>query len=172
MTGSLLVRIFEHNNWANLELVRACAELSDEQLDAEPQIAAPGSIRRTLEHLVGSQDGYLAQITRNEDPDDWDSPPTFIDLEKTASTSGEGLIALARDPSSDLLTTAYRKDEYRIDPWVVMVQALHHGAEHREQICSMISALGLEPPRLAGWSYGRVTGGLSVTDVSGEGSGG
>lgn len=169
MSESLLVRVFEHNTWANLELIRACAELSDEQLDLEPQTATKGTIRRTLEHLVGSQDGYLAQLARSEDPGDWETPPTLADLEEYARSSGEGLIELARDPASELLTTAFLKDEYRIEPWVVMVQALHHAAEHREQICSMISSLGLEPPRLAGWSYGRVLGGLREINKAGDG---
>jgi uncharacterized damage-inducible protein DinB len=35
-----------------------------------------------------------------------------------------------------------------------MVQVLNHATEHREQICSMLSALGITPPDLDGWAYG------------------
>jgi uncharacterized damage-inducible protein DinB len=55
MAESILVRLFEHNNWANLRIIRACSALSDAQLDAEPQSATKGSIRLTLIHLVASQ---------------------------------------------------------------------------------------------------------------------
>ena len=50
----ILVRLFEHNHWANLQLIQTCSALSAEQLDAEPQSATKGSIRLTLykNHLV------------------------------------------------------------------------------------------------------------------------
>ena len=63
MTESFLVKLFEHNNWANQKIFEACAALQDDQLDSEPQSATKGSIRRTLEHLVNSQRGYLALLT-------------------------------------------------------------------------------------------------------------
>jgi uncharacterized damage-inducible protein DinB len=37
-----------------------------------------------------------------------------------------------------------------------MVQVINHATEHREQITSMLSALGVTPPNLDGWSYGEV----------------
>ncbi len=47
MTENILGKLFEHNNWANLRIIQACSALSDEQLDAEPQSATKGSIRRS-----------------------------------------------------------------------------------------------------------------------------
>ena len=44
-----------------------------------------------------------------------------------------------------------------MEPWVVMVVVINHATEHREQISSMLSALGVTPPNLDGWSYGEVT---------------
>jgi len=41
-----------------------------------------------------------------------------------------------------------------------MVQAINHATEHREQIKSMLSALGVTPPRLDGGAYGRVANAL------------
>jgi uncharacterized damage-inducible protein DinB len=63
MAESILVKLFEHNNWANLRIIQACSALSDDQLDAEPQSATKGSIRLTLTHLVASQQGYLSLLT-------------------------------------------------------------------------------------------------------------
>ena len=71
MTENFLEKLFEHNNWANFQIIRACSVLSDEQLDAEPQSVTEGTIRRTLLHLVHSQLGYLSLLTMpvDERPD-------------------------------------------------------------------------------------------------------
>jgi uncharacterized damage-inducible protein DinB len=42
-----------------------------------------------------------------------------------------------------------------------MVQAINHATEHREQINSMLSTLGMTPPDLDGWSYGEVKNALT-----------
>ncbi len=41
-----------------------------------------------------------------------------------------------------------------------MVQAINHATEHREQIKSMFSALGVTPPDIDGWTYGEATNAL------------
>jgi uncharacterized damage-inducible protein DinB len=165
--GSLLIsenilgKLFEHNNWANLQIIRACSALSDEQLDAEPKSATKGSIRFTLWHLVASQQGYLALLAGIEPRFNWQSPPPFVELQEAASITGEGLLALARqEPSKPMKTQLQTKDGYSVEPWVVMVQVINHATEHREQISSMLSSLGVTPPDLDGWAYGEVTNAL------------
>jgi len=160
MTENFLEKLFEHNNWANLQIIQACSTLSDEQLDAEPQSATKGSIRQTLTHLVSSQHGYLSLLTLPVDARRRISP-AFAELQESASISGEGLLALARDESSKPLKTQLQTtDGFFVEPWVVMVQVINHATEHREQICSMLSALGVTPPDLDGWSYGEATNAL------------
>ncbi len=157
MTENILEKLFEHNNWANLQIIQACSALSDEQLDAEPQSATKGSIRRTLLHLVASQQGYLSLLTLPVEAR-LDVPLTFAELQESASVSGERLLALARGESSNTPKTRLQtKDGFYVEPWVVMVQVTNHATEHREQIKSMLSALGVTPPDLDGWSYGEVT---------------
>ena len=157
MAETILVKLFEHNNWANAQIIQACFALNDEQLDAEPQPATKGSIRRTLVHLVASQQGYLSLLTLPIEARH-DARPAFAELQEVASISGEGLLALARDePSKHLNTQLQTTDGYLVEPWVVMVQAINHATEHREQISSMLSALGVTPPDLDGWAYGEVT---------------
>jgi hypothetical protein len=38
---------------------------------------------------------------------------------------------------------------------LIFVQALHHGNDHRTQICTVLSANGYEAPDLSGWAYWR-----------------
>src|SRR5215212_7551786 len=96
MNENFLVKLFEHNNWANQQIIQACSTLSDEQLDAQPQSITKGSIRRTLVHLVSSQQSYLRTLTQPLE-ERLDSPTVdFTELEESARISGEGLLALAR----------------------------------------------------------------------------
>ena len=46
------------------------------------------------------------------------------------------------------------RDGSLVEPWVIMLQAINHATEHREQISSMLTALGITPPDMDGWSYG------------------
>lgn len=170
MNENMLVKIFEHNNWANLQVLQACAVLSDEQLDAEPRSATKGTIRNTLAHLVSSQRGYLALLTlpAAERPT---VPLAFTELRDAAIKSGEGLLALAKGEASQPLNARLQtRDGYYVEPWVVMLQVINHATEHREQICSMLTALGVTPPELDGWSYGEAVKAL-VPAANAPGSG-
>ena len=161
MTDSILERFFEHNNWANLQIIQACSALGDEQLDAEPSSATKGSIRQTLWHLVDSERSYLSHFTGKEPRFNRQSPPSFTELEQAARIAGEGFVALAREyASKPPQTQLHSEDGYTMEPWVVLVQAINHATEHREQIKSMLSALGVTPPRTDGWQYGRITNAL------------
>jgi uncharacterized damage-inducible protein DinB len=164
MTGDFPVRLFEHNNWANMQMIQACSALSDEQLDAEPQSATKGTIRRTLMHLVTSQRGYLALLTLPVETRP-NTPLAFDELQESARLSGEGLLALLKDeqkfPQNRLQTT----DGYYVEPWVVLLQIINHATEHREQINSMLTALGVTPLDLDGWSFGEATKALVPRSV-------
>jgi uncharacterized damage-inducible protein DinB len=158
MPGGALGRIVEHNNWANLALIRACVSLTDEQLEATPRSPRERTIRQVLTHLVEAQVGYASML----------SPGSRIgaalgssleDLARAAGDSGKELQAVAAGEvtvswDSDVPTS----DGYVVKPWTVLVQAINHGAEHRRQVCGILRALGVDPPRLDGWGFGEATG--------------
>ena len=160
MAENYLVKLFEHNNWANLQIIKACSALSDDQLDAEPHSATVGSIRTALLHLVSSQRGYLGILTLPVEARR-KVPLAFNELPESARISGEGLLSLARDEISQPLKARIQTtDGFYVEPWVVMLQAINHATEHREQIKSMLSALGVTPPEIDGWTYAEATGAL------------
>ena len=159
MTENFLEKLFEHNNWANLQIIQACSALSDQQLDSEPQSVTKGTIRRTLLHLVHSQLGYLSLLTMPVDKRP-DVAPTFAELQESARLSGEGLLALARGEQKPFNSRLQTKDGFYTEPWVVMLQIINHATEHREQIKSMLSSQGVTPPNIDGWDYGEATNAL------------
>ena len=160
MTEIFLVKLFEHNNWANQKMIEACSALSDEQLDAEPQSATKGNIRKTLLHLVSSQQSYLRTLTMPLEERLDSIAVAFAGLQESASKSGEGLLALARGEKKPLKAQLQTRDGYYVEPWVLMVQIINHATEHREQIKSMLSSLGVTPPDIEGWDYGEDTNAL------------
>jgi uncharacterized damage-inducible protein DinB len=166
MSENILARLFEHNHWANQKIIQACYDLSDQQLDAQPPSATKGNIRETLLHLVTSQRGYLALLTLPVDERPT-TPLAFAELPESAHNSGEGLLALAKGESRFFDTRLTTRDGHYTEPWVVMLQVINHATEHREQIKSMLSALGVTPPDIDGWDYGIATHSLvPITEES------
>lgn len=160
MSDSVLARIFEHNNWANQQIAQACLALTDAQLDAEPHSATRGNIRETLVHLARSQQGYLNLLTLPVEARkriELTVAETPASLEK----SGAGLLSLARgEYNAPIPAQLETTDGYAVESWVVLLQVINHATEHREQIKSMLTALGVTPPEIDGWDYGLATGAL------------
>lgn len=163
MNENYLEKLCDHNNWANILIIEACSTLSAEQLDATPQSVTKGSIRVTLTHLVSSQHNYLSLLTLPV-AERKSIAPQFNELMDMAKKSGEALSALARDPSH-LKERLHTTDGYYVEPWLVFVQLINHAAEHREQICCMLTDFGVTAPTLDGWEYGFATNTLvKITD--------
>jgi uncharacterized damage-inducible protein DinB len=154
---NILARAFEHNNWANQKIMEVCSTLSDEQLDAPPQSVTEGSIRSTLIHLVSAQYGYLRLLTLPLEERQDRVTVKFDELQESLNKSGERLLELASDASKLPSARIQTRDNYHVEPWVIMVQIINHATEHREQIKSMLTALGIEPPSIDGWDYGEAT---------------
>jgi len=160
MSENIPAKLFEHNNWANEQIVRACSTLSDDQLDAPPQSATEGSIRSTLLHLVSAQYGYLRLLTLPFEERKDRVNVEFAHTEKSLKESGEKLLELAGDLSKLPTDRLQTRDDFWVEPWVVMVQVINHATEHREQIKSMLTAMGITPPSIDGWDYGEVSNAL------------
>jgi len=154
MMRDLLSRFYEHNNWANHALLELCQGLSGEQLDAAPRSATRGSIRETVLHLARAQQGYLDLLTVPLESRSR-AGVAFDELVQAVDASGGALLALVRAPEVGQLPARLQtRDGYLVEPWVVLLQALNHAGEHREQISSMLTELGITPPALDGWTFG------------------
>lgn len=161
MAHEILVRILEHNNWANRRLIEACATLGNDILDATPEPGLPTTIRGLLRHVVEAQEDYYCQLVRGKRGFDGCDPSDFTELNRIAAISGEGLLDLVRNDRDNALGTSIHHDGYSIAPWLLFVQALNHANEHRMQIKRMMRYLGATPPRIDGWAYGSAVGALT-----------
>jgi uncharacterized damage-inducible protein DinB len=152
--ASILVRMFEHNRWANLLAAEACAGLADAQLDATVPGTA-GSVRDTLMHIAGAEQRYVSRLSGRQptygERDGWPGAET---LRQALDESGRALIALAeRADPDEVLKGEYQGRPYALPVATVYVQAINHATEHRSQIATILSQQGAESPDFSGWAW-------------------
>lgn len=41
---------------------------------------------------------------------------------------------------------------------VRLAQVVHHGTDHRSQVCTALTSLGVTPPEIDVWAYAQATG--------------
>jgi len=162
MSRSLLADPFAHHVWATLRLIDTCLSLSPGQLGR----SAPGtygSILATMRHLVGADSSYLFALTGGLvpviDEDQMDLP------ELRAAMEGNGAAwssLLAADLDPDVVVVRHRDDgsESHAPMGIRLAQALHHGTDHRSQICTALTTLGVEPPAIDAWDFAAQDGRL------------
>ena len=155
-----LPEFFQHNLWANLRLLDACADLTEAQLGA----TVPGTfgpLGATLVHLVAAEEIYLARLAQAERPDRaWaEGPfPGVVTLRERAGRNGAALVAAAqRETASRVLRGTWRGEPYALPVAIVLIQAINHATEHRAHVTTILSQLGIVPPELDGWAYDEAT---------------
>lgn len=150
-----LVALFRQNMWANLRLLDACAALDEAQLAATAS-GTYGSIYATLRHLVRAEQAYLNHLSgvKQGTPLGWDGNPDLATLPGYARQAGEGLIAVAgRITPVDIVHLEWDEKRWPVPASLILAQALNHAGEHRAQVMTIMTQLGIEPPELSGWAY-------------------
>jgi uncharacterized damage-inducible protein DinB len=145
---------FRQNEWANLALIDACRPLTDEQLDATVE-GVYGSIRATLQHIVSSETSYATRLGADSTPKlKWDDPwPGFDRLAELAQATGSAFVEVSGSVSDEPIRVGTQQ-HYDVEPVVILTQMFNHGTEHRSQVATILTTLGIEPPELSGWEWG------------------
>jgi uncharacterized damage-inducible protein DinB len=153
--ASILAKMFEHNRWANLRAVDACAPLSDGQLDATVQGCA-GAVRDTLMHIAGAEQRYVMRLSgRPETYSERNGWPGIDRLRQVLDESGRAFVDLAERAVPDqILRGEYGGSPYEMPVFILYVQAINHATEHRSQIATILTQQGLEPPDFSSWAWG------------------
>ena len=156
---------FGHHVWATLRLLDACLELSPEQL----QTSVPGtfgSILDTQRHILGSDASYLFVTTGGRADRIDEDRMGLAELRAAMVGFGEDWSRLlSEDPDPATVLTRHRDDGSATEApiGIRLAQALHHGTDHRSQICTALTSLGIEPPAIDVWDFGAQQG--TVIDV-------
>ncbi len=167
MGRSILADAFDHHVWATLRLIDACLGLSDEQL-ANTVPGTYGPILETLRHLVGADCSYLELLSAGEvQPIDEDSMGlTALRLAMEANGPAWTRV-LAGDLDPDVVVIRFRDDgsEGHAPLGIRLAQVIHHGTDHRSQVCTALTNLGLTPPEIDAWDFASAEGRLREVDA-------
>ncbi len=154
--NSILANLFRHHRWANERMLEACLPLTEEQLATEVA-GTYGRLDETLLHLGGAEGGYLNALTGWLPPEGYGlgegvAFPGIALLVERMRMTGDALVEVARELPAD---RELRDEESgQMQPaWVVLLQAAHHATEHRQQVATMLTHLGVEPPEPDLWAF-------------------
>jgi uncharacterized damage-inducible protein DinB len=167
MTSSLLGDAFAHHVWATEQLIDACTGLTPEQLRT-PVAGTYGSITDTLHHLVESDGGYLAHVS-GQRYTPLEQHAGLDELRAAIARNGRAwneFLARSPDPNEDLL----EKSDDGSETWAIalgihLAQAIHHGTDHRSQVCTALTSLGVEPPEIDVWAFAEAAGRARVVQL-------
>ena len=156
----ILLEGFRHHAWANKQLLAACRGLADEQLRFPGTAAGTDrGILAIFNHIVRSDRGYVSR--RGERPDWVENEEDTADLgelQRRAEENAEVWERFFSQPLDASRLILLDQGAYEAEQSVLVVQALHHGNAHREQICAVLTGLGIEPPDIQAWAYAEATG--------------
>jgi uncharacterized damage-inducible protein DinB len=161
MSGSLLEAAFAHHVWATSRLIDACLDLSVEELETSVP-GTRGPMLETLRHFVLSDAEELFFLTGNVVFDIDEEQVSLAEARDIMERNGSGWAEyLARPLDPDAVVHEVDKtDGYQ--RWAPvgfrLAQALHHGTDHRSQVCTALTTLGVEPPEIDVYDFGLDTG--------------
>lgn len=152
-----LSEAFQHHAWATERLIRHLRTLPEAALVA----SAPGvygEVLATLSHLLAADGRYVSFLDGTPLPPRVPGPDATRSLDELADQLRDQAVrwrmVLARVGELDV-TIPSRGDRPELPHAtnLLVAQALHHGDDHRTQICTVLSTNGYETPDLDVWSY-------------------
>jgi uncharacterized damage-inducible protein DinB len=122
-----------------------------------------GSVLETLRHIVTDDWFYLGVLSGHRPV--LTSDPHTMDIAGLSAAvdilAAEWTRLLDGDPDPDAMVKEVDdEDGFQRDATIGLhlAQALHHGNEHRTQICTAFTILGLRPPDVSAFKFGLETG--------------
>jgi uncharacterized damage-inducible protein DinB len=151
-----LSEAFQHHTWATERLIEHLRSLPQEALTA----SAPGvygEVLATLSHLLAADARYLTHLEGSAPPPRT-GPDPIRSLDELADAVRDQAVrwrvTLARIGELDITLPARgERPELPHATNLLVGQALHHGNDHRTQICTVLSTSGYAAPDLDVWSY-------------------
>ncbi len=152
---SFLVELIRYNNWANQQVLEACKGLSEENLS----VSAPGiygNIRDTLMHILWAEADYIGRITGEQPYPAFSRghQPSIADLAEFASRVAPALLeTIQRVPPTQIVHEEEDGNTMDYQARLLYIQVINHGIEHRANVTTILTSLGLPAPEVDGWGY-------------------
>jgi uncharacterized damage-inducible protein DinB len=157
--GDPLHMFLRQHRWATLRMLDACAAAGEPILDASAE-GTYGTVRDTLVHLVAAE-GRFARLLEGHPPRhpvrERAGFPGFAALREEYCQAADALAGHAAALAPDQLLRGAWVDgtAYAIPVLAMVQQALHHGAEHRQQLAVLLTQCGVAPPALDPMTFWR-----------------
>ena len=160
--GHGLHDLVRHNTWANGQIVAFCRGLDETVLNATVP-GTFGTVIETLRHTIDSEMSLLFRLLGAESAYPWrrgEAVGLEVLAERAAvlATTWEQFVAGDVDDERPMVARGSNPERYIVPAGVFITQAMHHGSEHRAQICTILGALGHEPPDVSAWGYSFASG--------------
>lgn len=159
---------FAHHVWATIRVIDSCQALAAEQLETTVS-GTYGSILETVRHLVGGDASYLFVMTGGRTAEIEEAQMDLAELRAVMIDNGSAWSSfLAADPDPDAIVVRHRDDgsESHAPMGIRLAQVLHHGTDHRSQVCTALTTIGVEPPGVDVWDFGSEDGRIFETPPS------
>ncbi len=150
-----LIELIRYNNWANAQVLAACQKLNKEQLAASAP-GAYGSIHATLGHMIAAEADYINRLTGKgpQPPFRWEDEPALEDIFAFSKIVAVDLLdAVQRTPPEHIVHEEENGNTIDYKASLLFIQVINHGIEHRTNITTILSGMGLPAPEVDGWGY-------------------
>jgi uncharacterized damage-inducible protein DinB len=170
MSSPLLADAFGHHVWATIRVLDACAGLDDAQL-ATTVPGTYGSIIDTLRHIVGGDVFYL-DVLRGGEPEPFAKEGSDIPMLRAVMAAHDAVwqdqIAGDLEPTTDVVEYEDSGYETHAPLGIRLAQALYHGTDHRSQVCTALTTLGIQPPAIEVWDFALRDGRMVTIESTGS----
>ena len=78
-------------------------------------------------------------------------------LTTSCGTTWMDVLARELDPDADVVEFGDGW-EFHAPTGIRLAQVVHHGTDHRSQVCTALSSLGITPPDIDVWAFAEATG--------------
>ena len=170
--GRELYDLARHHRWATEQLLSYCQGLDEATLNGTVP-GTFGTIIETLQHIVDAEGSYMRRLTGKWPDHPW-KDDSAVNLETLTERSAilartlEQFLAGEWDSEAEGEAYGDEGEVFGIRAGVFLTQAIHHANEHRAHVCTILGALGHEPPDVSAWGYADATGRAWLKSTEGE----
>jgi len=139
--------LLDHQLWSTRNLLDACAQLTDEQLDREFDMGV-GSLRKTLTHILGALRGWGHLLAGKEQCERLEAqgPHTIARLiELNDQLHADFAASVAAHAQDGIATGSHGGKAYAFTRGSVLAHVTTHAMHHRAQCLNMLRQLGIDP---------------------------